>query len=104
MKTKGVTYSGSYLRSSRQRNTVAKVPKKTLDILFHALLKNIFLPRRSFCRVVKASHLEQIFAMLDKKPQAVRRSSVSPDEGNEIMDEYKDSLAIGAGLLAAGRR
>jgi ferritin-like metal-binding protein YciE len=49
--------------------------------------------------------LEQVFAMIDKKPQAKTCDAIVgiTDEGAEIMDEYKGSPALDAGLLAAAQ-
>src|SRR5580704_14298993 len=108
---------------------MAKAPK-TLDILFHDTLKDIYFAEKKILstlpKMVKAAHseelkaafqkhhretadhvdrLEQVFAMIDKKPQAKTCAAIVgiTDEGAEIMDEYKGSPALDAGLLAAAQ-
>jgi ferritin-like metal-binding protein YciE len=108
---------------------MAKAPK-TLDILFHDTLKDIYFAEKKILKTLpklaKAAHsdelkaafkkhhgetqghvdrLEQVFAMIDKKPQAKTCDAIVgiTDEGAEIMDEYKGSPALDAGLLAAAQ-
>src|SRR5450631_2191496 len=108
---------------------MAKAPK-TLDVLFHDTLKDIYFAEKKILKTLpklaKAAHsgvlkaafkkhqsetqghverLEQVFAMIDKKPQAKRCDAIVgiTDEGAEIMDEYKGSPALDAGLLAAAQ-
>ena len=47
--------------------------------------------------------LEQVFAIIEKKPQKKTCAAIVgiTDEGAEIMREYKGSIALDAGLLAA---
>ena len=49
--------------------------------------------------------LEQVFAIIEKKPQGKTRAAIVDitDEGAEIMREYKGSIALDAGLLAAAQ-
>ena len=49
--------------------------------------------------------LEQVFKAIDKKPQGKTCAAIVgiTDEGAEIMDEYKGSPALDAGLLAAAQ-
>ena len=100
---------------------MAKEPKQ-LDELFHDTLKDIYfaekkilatLPKMSKAaksEELKAAfekhrgetegqieRLEQVFAAINKKPQG------KTDEGAEIMEEYKGSPALDAGLLAAAQ-
>ena len=108
---------------------MAKTPK-TLDVLFHDTLKDIYFAEKKILKTLpklaKAAHsgvlkaafkkhhsetqghvdrLEQVFAMIDKKPQAKTCDAIVgiTDEGAEIMDEYKGSPALDAGLLAAAQ-
>src|SRR6202162_3026532 len=108
---------------------MAKAPK-TLDVLFHDTLKDIYFAEKKILKTLpklaKAAHsgvlkaafkkhhsetqghvdrLEQVFAMIDKKPQAKTCDAIVgiTDEGAEIMDEYKGSPALDAGLLAAAQ-
>jgi ferritin-like metal-binding protein YciE len=113
----------------RRRNTVTKA-SKTLDILFHDTLRDIYFAEKKIFstlpKMLKAAHneelkaafqkhhgetaghierLERVFAMIDKKPQAKTCAAIVgiTDEGAEIMDEYKGSPALDAGLLAAAQ-
>ena len=108
---------------------MAKAPKP-LDVLFHDTLKDIYFAEKKILKTLpklaKAAHsgvlkaafkkhhsetqghvdrLEQVFAMIDKKPQAKTCDAIVgiTDEGAEIMDEYKGSPALDAGLLAAAQ-
>ena len=49
--------------------------------------------------------LEKVFAAIDEKPQAKKCDAIVgiTDEGAEIMNEYKGSPALDAGLLAAAQ-
>ena len=49
--------------------------------------------------------LDQVFAIIDKKPQGKTCAAIVgiTDEGAEIMQEYKGSPALDAGLLAAAQ-
>jgi ferritin-like metal-binding protein YciE len=49
--------------------------------------------------------LEKVFAMFDKKPQGKTCDAIVgiTDEGAEVMKEYKGSLALDPGLLAAAQ-
>jgi ferritin-like metal-binding protein YciE len=49
--------------------------------------------------------LDQVFAAIDKKPQGKTCAAIVgiTDEGAEIMEEYKGSPALDAGLLAAAQ-
>jgi ferritin-like metal-binding protein YciE len=108
---------------------MAKDPKR-LDDLFHATLKDIYfaekrilatLPKMAKAaqseelvgafeqhRVQTQGHverLEEIFAMIDKKPQGKTCDAIIgiTEEGAEVMKEYKGSPALDAGLLAAAQ-
>jgi ferritin-like metal-binding protein YciE len=108
---------------------MAKAPK-TLDILFHDTLKDIYFAEhkilKTLPKLAKAANsdalkaafkkhhtetqghvdrLEQVFAMIGKKPRAKTCDAIVgiTDEGAEIMDEYKGSPALDAGLLAAAQ-
>jgi ferritin-like metal-binding protein YciE len=108
---------------------MAKAPK-TLDVLFHDTLKDIYFAEKKILKTLpklaKAAHssvlkaafqkhhsetqghvdrLGQVFAMIDKKPQAKTCDAIVgiTDEGAEIMEEYKGSPALDAGLLAAAQ-
>ena len=51
------------------------------------------------------ARLEQIFEMLDKPARGKKCDAIEGilDEGKEIMDEYEDTPALDAGLLAAAQ-
>ena len=106
-----------------------KEPKK-LDDLFHDTLKDIYFAEKKILvtlpKMAKAAQsedlkaafekhltetegqierLEQVFAVIEKKPQAKTCAAIVgiTDEGAEIMEEYKGSPALDAGLLAAAQ-
>jgi len=108
---------------------MAKEPKK-LDELFHDTLKDIYFAEKKILttlpKMAKAAQsgelkaafekhrgetegqierLEEIFAMIDKKPQGKTCAAIVgiTAEGAEIMKEYKGSPALDAGLLAAAQ-
>ena len=108
---------------------MAKEPKK-LDQLFHDTLKDIFYAERKIVaalpKMAKAarnedlraafekhegetaqqiSRLEQVFEMIEKKPQAKKCLAMDGiiEEGQEIIKEYKGSPALDAGLLSAAQ-
>src|SRR5438105_4096169 len=104
--------------------------QKNLRDLFHNTLKDIYFAEKKILtalpKMAKAAQnsdlaaafkkhrsetegqverLEQVFAEIDAKPQAKTCDAIMGilDEGNEIMDEYKGSPALDAGLLAAAQ-
>jgi ferritin-like metal-binding protein YciE len=106
-----------------------KAPKQ-LDELFHDTLKDIYFAEKKILtalpKMAKAARnselkaafekhrketeghvqrLEQVFGTIDKKPQGKTCAAIVgiTDEGNEIMEEYKGSPALDAGLLAAAQ-
>jgi ferritin-like metal-binding protein YciE len=108
---------------------MAKEPKK-LDELFHDTLKDIYFAEKKILstlpKMAKAAQneelkaafekhrgetegqverLEQVFAMIEKKPEGKTCAAIVgiTDEGSEIMQEYKGSPALDAGLLAAAQ-
>ncbi|MEI9803469.1 MAG: DUF892 family protein [Pseudolabrys sp.] len=108
---------------------MAKEPK-TLEDLFHDTLKDIYFAEKKILatlpKMQKAAQaadlkkafekhhteteghierLEQVFKAIDKKPQGKTCAAIVgiTDEGAEIMDEYKGSPALDAGLLAAAQ-
>jgi len=109
--------------------TMAKQPK-TLDDLFHDTLKDIYFAEKRILatlpKMAKAAQdqelkaafekhrdetegqverLNQVFAIIDKKPQGKTCAAIVgiTEEGAEIMQEYKESPALDAGLLAAAQ-
>lgn len=108
---------------------MARKPKG-LEELFHDTLKDIYFAEKKILatlpKMVKAAQagelkaafekhrgetethvqrLEQVFAALDKKPQGKTCDAIVglAEEGAEIMKEYKGSMALDAGLLAAAQ-
>jgi ferritin-like metal-binding protein YciE len=108
---------------------MAKEPKK-LDELFHDTLKDIYFAEKKILatlpKMAKAAQseelraafekheaqtqdqigrLEEVFAAIDKKPQGKTCAAIVgiTEEGAEIMQEYKGSPALDAGLLAAAQ-
>ena len=53
----------------------------------------------------QVARLEQVFASIDEKPQGKKCAAIEGilDEGKEIMDEYKGSPALDAGLISAAQ-
>jgi len=108
---------------------MAKEPKK-LNELFHDTLKDIYFAEKKILatlpKMAKAAQseelkaafekhltetegqierLEQVFAVIEKKPQGKTCAAINgiTEEGAEIMEEYKGSPALDAGLLAAAQ-
>jgi ferritin-like metal-binding protein YciE len=108
---------------------MAKEPKK-LDALFHNTLKDIYFAEKKILsalpKMAKAAQsdelkaafekhrgetegqierLEQVFAIIGEKPRGKTCAAIVgiTDEGAEIMEEYKGSPALEAGLLAAAQ-
>jgi ferritin-like metal-binding protein YciE len=103
---------------------------KKLEDLFHDTLKDIYFAEKRILttlpKMAKAAsalelkaafekhlveteehvvRLEKVFAMFDKKPQGKTCDAIIgiTDEGAEVMKEYKGSLALDPGLLAAAQ-
>ena len=108
---------------------MAKEPKK-LDNLFHDTLKDIYFAEKRILstlpKMAKAAQseelkaafekhrgetegqierLEQVFAIIGEKPRGKTCAAIVgiANEGAEIMEEYKGSPALDAGLLAAAQ-
>jgi ferritin-like metal-binding protein YciE len=108
---------------------MAKEPKK-LDELFHDTLKDIYFAEKKILstlpKMAKAAQseelkaafekhytetegqidrLEKVFAVIEKKPQGKTCAAIVgiTEEGAEIMQEYKGSPALDAGLLGAAQ-
>jgi ferritin-like metal-binding protein YciE len=108
---------------------MAREPKK-LDELFHDTLKDIYFAEKKILstlpKMAKAAQsgelkaafekhytetegqierLEKVFAVIEKKPQGKTCAAIVgiTDEGAEIMEEYKGSPALDAGLLGAAQ-
>lgn len=103
---------------------------KTLQDLFHDTLKDIYFAEKRMLTVLpkmaKAAHsddltaafekhegqthdhvtrLEKVFGMIDARPQGKTCDAIQGivEEGQEIMQQYKDSPALDAGLLASAQ-
>ncbi len=103
---------------------------KKLNQLFHDTLKDIYFAEKKILstlpKMAKAAHsaelkaafekhhreteghvarLEQVFASINQKAQGKTCAAIVgiTDEGAEIMEEYKGSPALDAGLLAAAQ-
>jgi ferritin-like metal-binding protein YciE len=108
---------------------MATEPKK-LDDLFHDTLKDIYYAEKKILtalpKMAKAAHnedlkaaftkhqgetevqierLEKVFSIIDEKPQGKKCAAIEGilDEGKEIIDEYKGSPALDAGLVSAAQ-
>jgi ferritin-like metal-binding protein YciE len=108
---------------------MAKEPK-TLDDLFHDTLKDIYFAEKKILATLpkmanaaqsaelkaafekhrtetegQIERLEKVFAVIEKKPQGKTCAAIVgiTEEGAEIMEEYKGSPALDAGLLAAAQ-
>jgi ferritin-like metal-binding protein YciE len=108
---------------------MAKEPKK-LDDLFHDTLKDIYYAEKKILTAlpkmakaaqneklkaaftkhegeteVQIERLEKVFSIIDEKPQGKKCAAIEGilDEGKEIMDEYKGSPALDAGLVSSAQ-
>ncbi len=107
-----------------------KMATKTLDNLFLDTLKDVYYAEKKILRTlpkmakaanakelaaafekhrdqteVQVDRLERIFEMLGKRPQGKTCPAIDGiiEEGQEIIDDYKSSPALDAGLLAAAQ-
>lgn len=103
---------------------------KTLEDLFHETLKDIYYAERKILKALpkmargaqdeqlkaaflqhkeetegQVERLQQVFEMIGKRPRAKTCPAIDGivEEGEEIMDEFKGSPALDAGLLAAAQ-
>jgi ferritin-like metal-binding protein YciE len=108
---------------------MAKEPKK-LDDLFHDTLKDIYFAEKKILTALpkmekaarspelkkafekhrgetvrQVERLEQVFSLIDAKPQGKSCDAILGimKEGEDIMDEYKNSPALDAALLAVAQ-
>jgi ferritin-like metal-binding protein YciE len=113
----------------REDVPMARAPKK-LDNLFHDALKDIYFAEKKILsalpKMAKAARnddlraafekhraeteqqvnrLDEVFGMIDAKPQGKTCQAIIGmiEEGQEVMEEYKGSPALDAGLLAAAQ-
>jgi ferritin-like metal-binding protein YciE len=103
---------------------------KTLDNLFHDTLRDVYYAEKKILRTLpkmakgtkskelaaafekhrdqtegQVERLERIFELIGKRPQGKTCPAIDGiiEEGQEIMDDYKSSPALDAGLLAAAQ-
>jgi len=103
---------------------------KTLEDLFHETLKDIYYAERKILKALpkmargaqdeklkaaflqhrdetegQVERLQQVFEIIGKRPRAKTCPAIDGivEEGEEIMDEFKGSPALDAGLLAAAQ-
>ena len=103
---------------------------KTLEDLFHETLKDIYYAERKILKALpkmargakdeklkaaflqhrdetegQVERLQQVFELIGKRPRAKTCPAIDGiiEEGEEIMEEFKDSPALDAGLLAAAQ-
>jgi ferritin-like metal-binding protein YciE len=108
---------------------MAKQPKQ-LDALFHDTLKDIYFAEKKILVALpkmeksarspelkkafekhrgetqkQVERLEQVFGLIDEKPQAKTCDAIMGimKEGEGVMEEYKDSPALDAALLAVAQ-
>jgi ferritin-like metal-binding protein YciE len=113
-----------------ERKMATKTATKTLDNLFLDTLKDVYYAEKKILRTLpkmakaanaqelaaafekhrdqtemQVERLERIFEMLGKRPQGKTCPAIDGiiEEGQEIMDDYKSSPALDAGLLAAAQ-
>ena len=104
--------------------------QKMLEDLFHDTLKDVYFAERKILATLPkmkraaqseelaaafekhhgeteghVERLEEVFQIIGEKPQGKTCDAIMGivDEGSEIMDEYKGSPALDAGLLAAAQ-
>jgi len=118
-------------KSAPKRMTAKRaVPDKDLNDLFHDTLKDIYFAEKQILKALpkmakaaqsadlsaafkkhhtetegQVDRLEQVFKLIDKPAKAKTCDAIMGilDEGKEIMDEYKGTEALDAGLLAAAQ-
>ena len=103
---------------------------KTLENLFHDQLKDIYYAEKKILKTLpkmakaaqspelkaafekhvvetegQIERLEQVFEIFGKRPQSKTCEAINGilDEGSEVMEEYKDSPALDAGLVASAQ-
>lgn len=106
------------------------MPNKTLETLFHDTLRDIYYAERKILSAlpkmargaqdaklksafethrdeteVQIERLQRIFEIIDKAPRGKTCPAIDGiiEEGNEILEEYKGTPALDAGLLAAAQ-
>ena len=104
--------------------------EKTLETLFHDTLKDIYYAERTILKALPkmqrgaqspelkkafeehkaqteghVERLQQVFELIGKRPQGKTCPAIDGiiEEGSEILEEYKGSPALDAGLIAAAQ-
>ena len=104
--------------------------EKTLETLFHDTLKDIYYAERNILKALPkmqrgaqspelkkafeehkaqteghVERLQQVFELIGKRPQGKTCPAIDGiiEEGSEILEEYKGSPALDAGLIAAAQ-
>ena len=104
--------------------------EKTLETLFHDTLKDIYYAERNILKALpkmqrgaqspelkkafeehkaqtegQVERLRQVFELIGKRPQGKTCPAIDGiiEEGSEILEEYKGSPALDAGLIAAAQ-
>ena len=119
-------------KSASKRMTAKRAVSKAKDLsdLFHDTLKDIYFAEKHILKALpkmakaaqspdliaafekhhgetegQVDRLEQVFRLIDKPAQAKTCDAIMGilDEGKAIMDEYKGTEALDAGLLAAAQ-
>ena len=119
-------------KSASKRMTAKRAVSKAKDLsdLFHDTLKDVYFAEKHILKALpkmakaaqspdliaafekhhgetegQVDRLEQVFRLIDKPAQAKTCDAIMGilDEGKEIMDEYKGTEALDAGLLAAAQ-
>ncbi|MBU0800845.1 MAG: ferritin-like domain-containing protein [Alphaproteobacteria bacterium] len=106
------------------------MPNKNLETLFHDTLKDIYFAERKILKGLdkmiknaqtpelkksfedhhseteeQIERLERVFGMIDKRPQGKTCEAIQGilEEGEEIMQDYKGSPALEAGMVSAAQ-
>ena len=103
---------------------------KTLDDLFHDTLRDIYYAEKQILKALpkmakgaqapelkaafekhmgetegQVERLEAVFKIIDKAPRGKKCEAIEGilAEGDEVLEEYKDSLALDAGLISSAQ-
>jgi ferritin-like metal-binding protein YciE len=117
-------------KSFRPKEPIMAKETKTLDVLFHDTLKDVYFAEHKIVATLPKMHaaanskqlkdaftkhlaetkvhvtrLEDVFKIIGKKPEQKTCDAMMGivKEGAEIMDEYQGTPALDAGLLAAAQ-
>jgi ferritin-like metal-binding protein YciE len=115
---------------NKRNIAMATKAEKTLDNLFHDTLKDIYYAEKKILKALpkmakgaqskqlaaafekhreetegQIERLEKVFGIIDKKPQGKACPAIDGiiKEGEEILEEYKGTTALDAGLVAAAQ-